>query len=285
MAGLLAIYPLLHAAPAAEPAAPSRLDYSTARSPSSYLGRRDDVYDKAGPDSILEEYSSWTGVTDGTESSKRSEDIDVDTTALAKRLEALDLVEVSGRTNVVKRSNPVMRSAAIWGDTWFGSILFENEEEWTADTIKDFAARGYRDIIAKGGDTTTVVSALWIPGKGCYLGSIPKGPGVELFAQRVENEAPRLYHHIRNRVVDYVDYAKYHAEDMACYESERLIAKGTYENEGVPKYQYPAGSLIYSHGFTPKMSSEGPMPPCFPGKSKIRPSCQTVMHKLMPGSM
>lgn len=274
LAGLLAISPLLHAAPAAEPAAPSRLDHSTARSPSSYLRRRDDVYDKADSDSILEEYKAWTGVTDDTVPSKRSEDSDVDTYALAKRLQALDLVEVSGGTKVVKRANPRMNKMAGWDDTWIGFV--REETGWTADTIKGFAQYAYADMMAQGANPYTVVSALWIPGKGCYLGSLPKDNGQVRFAVTAPNIAPTLWHWIKNRRVTVPgDYAKYHAEDMACFEHERWVARNTY-----PNGQYPEGSRIYSYGLTRTMATAGPIAACSPYQTGIQPSCQEAMHDL-----
>jgi hypothetical protein len=207
--------------------------------------------------------------------SKRSEDSDVDTYALVKRIQALDLVGVSGGTNVVKRANFEMKNSIRWDGTWYGRV--PEEAGWTTDTIKGFAQYAYDDMMARGASPFTVVSALCIPGRSCYLGSLPKGNGQARFPAHARIVAPILWGWIKNRRVIQGDgnYAMYHAEDMACYEHERHVGSNNY-----PNGHYPNGSRIYTYGFTRRMGSAGPIPACSPGHTRIQPSCREAMQDL-----
>ena len=206
--------------------------------------------------------------------SKRSDDSGVETYALAKRLEALDLVEVSGDAKVVKRTFQMGRYPNL-GDTWHS---FEPEQAgWTPDTIKGFARYAYANMVAQGASPWTVVSALWIPGKGCYIGSLPKEQ--VKFASMAPIIAPTLWEQIKNRRVTVPGaFATYHAEDMACFNYERWVGRNVN-----PHGQYPANSRIYSYGLTRDMTRAGPIGACKEPNTGIRPSCEDTMHYLNVG--
>nr|GFC89498.1 hypothetical protein [Tanacetum cinerariifolium] len=57
--------------------------------------------------------------------------------------------------------------------TWSGMVKEPPNSGWTRATIQAYAREGWEQTQATAPRQITLVSALWIPRRGVYLGSIP----------------------------------------------------------------------------------------------------------------
>ncbi|KAI8930527.1 hypothetical protein NX059_012127 [Plenodomus lindquistii] len=100
------------------------------------------------------------------------------------------------------------------GTTWSGFVKQPANSQWTTDTIDEYAVNAWRQT-----SPPALVAALWVPGVGVYLGSIPHGTeptGITVqaaFDGRLRTQAPVLWGQVKDRT--YQGTSKWHAEDMA----------------------------------------------------------------------
>jgi hypothetical protein len=169
--------------------------------------------------------------------------------------------------------------------TWSAVVKEPANSGWTKATIKAYAEEGWRQTQATSPRQITLVSALWIPGTGVYLESIPHALAradkehVEIaFETIASNSAPLLWDQIgcRTRRVDTV--TMFHAEDMAMM---------TYEVAEKPRNRYPTGAYMATFGQYNGNDRAGLKPPCgltaaqgLRQNTDIVPTCALVLQNL-----
>jgi hypothetical protein len=164
------------------------------------------------------------------------------------------------------------------GTTWSGFVKEPANSQWTDDTINTYAFNAWRATQSGSKSPPVLVAALWVPGAGVYLGSIPHGTdGGSASVQavmdgKIRTQAPILWQQVKDRT--YENTSKWHAEDMAMY---------VYEREERPTgTRYPANSYIMTWGQYDGRSKSGPAPPCqgIRNGKGIEPSCAEVLRNL-----
>ncbi|KAF2828287.1 hypothetical protein CC86DRAFT_405290 [Ophiobolus disseminans] len=127
-----------------------------------------------------------------------------------------------------------------WGQgsiaaTWTGSLKEPAKSGWTENTIDEYAANAWKQTQYGSDPAPILVAALWVPGVGLYLGSIPHGdyPGSTMTAQArmdslIRAEAPLLWQQVQHRTSK--GTPKWHAEDTAMLMYERSACKTTASN-------------------------------------------------------
>jgi hypothetical protein len=165
------------------------------------------------------------------------------------------------------------------GTTWTGFVKEPANSQWTDDTIDTYAFNAWRATQSSLQPPPVLVAALWVPGAGVYLGSIPHGTNGANNAEvqvlmdgRIRAEAPILWQQVKTRT--YKNTSKWHAEDMAMY---------VYEREERPTgTQYPANSYIMTWGQYDGRDKSGPKPPCDlkANGDGIDPPCDRVLRNL-----
>jgi hypothetical protein len=168
------------------------------------------------------------------------------------------------------------------GTTWSGYVKEPKNSGWNTDSIDAYTVRAYDASQCGPNPLPVLVAALWVPGVGVYLGSIPHGKmrnSGDMSAQvgfdgMLRGQAPILWEQVRDRTA--VNTSKYHAEDMAMYMYEKL------EKPRGPGY--PPNSYMIVYGQYDKNDKVGPKPPCTgptsPGSDGINPSCKTTLRNL-----
>jgi hypothetical protein len=157
-----------------------------------------------------------------------------------------------------------MTDGGAWGvDTWRGWRM-STATTITNKDLRDIARAAYNEVMdKKKGTSGLVVAALFVPGKGVFIGSPAHGSGpakVESFAKA---SAPTLW-----EFMEFRDWngkgSKYHAEDVAMLFAieSKAVAGNT---------KFPPGSKIAAWGKVGTMSKADKMPPCTNGN--ITPGC------------
>jgi hypothetical protein len=184
-------------------------------------------------------------------------------------------------TGVAKRTKPPLvfslQPGLEW--TWAGVIKEPQGAGWTTNTAKEYAYEAWQQTQQERSHVT-MVAALWVRGKGIYLGSIPHAYNPDekedvetTFEAICSNTAPLLYDKIGCREVA-PRAARYHAEDMAMM---------TYERTEKPSGSYPQQSprsYMAVYGQYPGGSRPAFVKPCGaldPKNAKIQPSCAEVL--------
>ncbi|KAF2675686.1 hypothetical protein K458DRAFT_471206 [Lentithecium fluviatile CBS 122367] len=194
---------------------------------------------------------------------------------------------VERRMNPANTPRPLrMESPNGWGTTWTGYVKEPPLPipAWTRNTIRAYAKEGYEMIMASGNaNEVTIVSAVWSPGRGVWLGSIPHGAGAAQFPPTCRDNAPRLWRELEHRTPIDTPAGEaptlWHAEDMALLEYERTprhVVVGGQPSRG----NYPVGMFIASYGR--RFRNEGPkvQPPCSGREARITPNCFEVLRTL-----
>ena len=177
---------------------------------------------------------------------------------------------------LAKRATPMAEWAGVKDSgtmTWKG--MKKNSFFFTADSAKTAAKEGYENVIE---DTPTryktnaqLVAALFVPGKGIYLSSIPKTPTE---GKMVLSDAPAWAHWVGSR-----QPRDYHAEDGAMWLFESDLSQNNKLRAGD---EYPRGSTMYVYGHF-KPESGNPVPgyqsPCS-SAATVNPDCTTVLLQL-----
>ncbi|KAF2175415.1 hypothetical protein K469DRAFT_683960 [Zopfia rhizophila CBS 207.26] len=189
--------------------------------------------------------------------------------------EYVALAEPSDGTGLVKRVEFRMRRVPGWGATWDGHIQEPSNSGWTKATIQGFAYQGYLQVMAEAPNAVTMVSALWIPGQGVWLGTIVHDAGKQVFPQQAPTMAPLLWGQIKDRVITGTTSSKYHAEDMACFAYERYLV-----NKIGPNQNYPQGAYITSFGRYNTNNAASLKPACSSSSHQINPPCTVTMFAM-----
>ncbi|KAH7396095.1 hypothetical protein BKA66DRAFT_596608 [Pyrenochaeta sp. MPI-SDFR-AT-0127] len=175
-------------------------------------------------------------------------------------------------------SPPLTNWGQYPGTTWSGFVKEPANSGWTEDTIDEYAVLAWRETQSTARKEPTIVAALWVRGKGVYLGSVPRGQNGQFSAQAaldslLRSQAPILWSVVNERKI-LAGRNKWHAEDMAMY---------VYEREEKPQGPgYPPNSYMVVYGQYDKQDKAGPKDPCGSSgdSAKIRPSCSDVLHAL-----
>jgi hypothetical protein len=169
--------------------------------------------------------------------------------------------------------------------TWSGVVKEPANSGWTRATIQAYAEEGWQQTQATTPRQVTLVSALWIPGRGVYLGSIPHALAmadkehVEIaFETIASNTAPLLWNEIgcRTRRADTISI--WHAEDMSMM---------TYERAEKPRGRYPTGAYMTTFGQYSRNDRASRKAPCglsatqhLNPNTAIIPACAGVLQNL-----
>jgi hypothetical protein len=164
-----------------------------------------------------------------------------------------------------------------WESTYVDEVGEPPNSGWTRADIRAVAKAGYEQVVAATGQPNTIVAALYIPGRGVYLGSIPHNGGQTAFAQNAPAAAPRLWRQIALR--EFTEDAtgnesKYHAEDMAMY---------WFEDRQQPQVftgSYPPFSYMAVYGKKPTDDRAKPQDPCSGPYRRINPDCLATLRVL-----
>jgi hypothetical protein len=179
-----------------------------------------------------------------------------------------------------KRTKPPLQFSLQRGgleSTWAGVVKEPLNSGWTKTTIKEYAYEGWQQTQNECSGVT-IVAALWIRGKGVYLGSIPHAYSAvdkehveTAFETALSSQAPLLDSKIGCRDVADKTVARYHAEDMAML---------TYERTEKPSGSYPKRGYMAVYGQYPGGGRAAFLSPCGTydaDYAKINPSCATVL--------
>ena len=110
-----------------------------------------------------------------------------------------------------------MTDGGDWGtDTWRGYRM-ETGNTISATTLVQIAKSAYEEVQAKRTSNSGIVAAaLFVPGKGVYLGTPAHGTGTKKVQDFAENNASELWSFLENRRFQPgKSGALYHAEDIA----------------------------------------------------------------------
>ncbi|KAH7116260.1 hypothetical protein B0J11DRAFT_510597 [Dendryphion nanum] len=162
-----------------------------------------------------------------------------------------------------------------WGETFVGFKKQEASDKWTEAKIKEFAAAGHGGVLKKNSTIITVVAAMWVPGKGAWLGSTPYEQGI--FQDQVGNFAPLLAKSIEKRNVTDKNSNYAHAEDMALYQWELLEFSS---KEQKSPTAYPSGIFVTAYGQLEKGGKAQAQKLCGGTKSKVKPTCEDTFKQL-----
>jgi len=169
-----------------------------------------------------------------------------------------------------------MQKLEGWGDTWVGFVPEPQEQPtWNKQTINDYAQEGHEQVMQRSdGIPVTIVSALWIRGKGVWVASIPHDNGQTLFPSQCPIHAPRLWEVIRLRTNTGTG-STWHAEDMAmfAYESNR-------EHPLLLNLPYPDGAYMATYGRRYTLDPIGFKGPCSGPRTRLTPNCREVLNTL-----
>jgi hypothetical protein len=164
-----------------------------------------------------------------------------------------------------------------WGSTYVDATPEPANSGWTRQDIRGLAKAGYEQVVAVTRQPNMIVAALWVPGQGVYLGSIPQDGGQIAFAQEAPTNAPRLWDAVRGRKYT-ADAAgsesMFHAEDMAMF---------WFEDRQQPQRildSYPQFSFIAVYGKKPNNAKASIQDPCSGPARKINPDCLQVLRQL-----
>jgi hypothetical protein len=159
-----------------------------------------------------------------------------------------------------------------WGNTWVAYIQEPSDANppWTTGTIRGFARDGYHQIESM--QPITIVTALWFPGIGVWIGTIPHDSRTYQFRENCPVKAPRLWTILSGRTLTGQSTTLWHAEDMAMFEYEKSRPAS---NKG-----YPEGGYMASYGRRFNSESARPQPPCSGQEANITPSCLDVLRRL-----
>jgi hypothetical protein len=169
--------------------------------------------------------------------------------------------------------------------TWSGVVKEPANSGWTRATIQEYAAEGWQQTQAATTRQVTLVSALWIPGRGVYLGSIPHALAMAdkehvefAFETIASNSAPILWDEIGCRTRKTIGTTIWHAEDMSMM---------TYERMEKPKGRYPTGAYMTTFGQYSKNDQASWKAPCgltatqnLNPNTAIVPACAGVLQNL-----
>jgi hypothetical protein len=183
-------------------------------------------------------------------------------------------------TPLAKRAPPppqMNNLGGAWGSTYVDATIEPPNSGWTRSDIARLAKAGYEQVRVATGQANTMVAALYVPGTGVYLGSIPHDGGQDAFAQNAPSNAPRLWSLIKTRKFSEDatgNESKYHAEDMAMF---------WYEDRQQPQViqgDYPEFSYISVYGKKPNNDKAEFQDPCSGPRARIRPDCLRVLRDL-----
>ncbi|RDW81488.1 uncharacterized protein DSM5745_05045 [Aspergillus mulundensis] len=154
-------------------------------------------------------------------------------------------------------------------------------------SLGDFAKRVYEGLKSDGADPAwatrgyNLVAALYIPGRGVRVSTIPRGDAAKLLLDNFQDRAPGLYRVTRGgRTANYPNNP--HAEDGVVYQEE---AQRFRENDGVlsgADDTFPEGSRVAVYGSWrfEEVGQEALIRPC-QGKEKARVvGCERALKEL-----
>jgi hypothetical protein len=166
---------------------------------------------------------------------------------------------------------------------WSGEVFFgyttptlEGKTPKPKD-IQNIAKQGWDYIIKEKirHSSILVVAAVYVPGKGVFLGTIPTptGGAEAKFEQELQSYT-LLATLLGNRRIK-GGTSKYHAEDAAMWYAFEKGAVGAND-------RFPPGSTMAVFGSRKKLGSPGePMKPCGNKEDLITPTCQDVLIEMM----
>jgi hypothetical protein len=156
-----------------------------------------------------------------------------------------------------------MADGGAWGvDTWRGWRM-STDTTITNKALRDIAKAAFDEVMSKKKTGGMVVAALFVPGRGVFIGSPAHGKGPEKVESFAKDNAPTLWRYLQERTLTKPG-SKYHAEDVAMlYAIEAGAVKGN--------TKFPPGSKIAAWGKVGTMPRGDKMPPCTNGN--ITPGC------------
>ncbi|PVI08621.1 hypothetical protein DM02DRAFT_621454 [Periconia macrospinosa] len=180
----------------------------------------------------------------------------------------------------------IMKTLPGFGSTtYFG--FQATTQQLTVAQVEAVAKRGYADLNPRfPTNRALLVSALYIPGKGVYLGTMPDYVGQTVLLQKARSDAPEYAEMIEGRQMSSSNAKKvagtpdllYHAEDAAIYYAYKMGGVDQFD------YKFPEGSRIKTWGRSYKNGPAEAAPACSDingNKSKIqKPTCQSVITEL-----
>ncbi|KAL2824447.1 hypothetical protein BJY01DRAFT_256463 [Aspergillus pseudoustus] len=150
------------------------------------------------------------------------------------------------------------------------SLLSLTEQVYKGPQVKDIVIdrRGYN-----------LVAALYVPERGVYLSTIPRGKAADDIIDDWKTMAPRLYAETRGLRVsptkDPTDPQRLHAEDGVIYQYEKSVSHRKPEG-----HQLPEGSGMFVYGKRGGFDEQpGEVSPCLPGGKRQR-ACDVVLWDL-----
>lgn len=182
----------------------------------------------------------------------------------------------------IKRAPPACQMKSLggpWGTTMVDEIVEPPNSGWKRSDMHRLAREGYEQVAAATQQPNNLVAALWIPGRGVYLGSIPHNGGQTAFSENAPVNAPRLWGLIDDRTHNFDGGAIgsesiYHAEDMAMYwfedRQQPQVITGPY-----PEFSYMA---VYGKKATDSRPQD--QQPCTGVYARIIPNCRRVLNAL-----
>ncbi|PGH28029.1 hypothetical protein AJ80_00284 [Polytolypa hystricis UAMH7299] len=178
-----------------------------------------------------------------------------------------------------------------WMSMWRGRVVvpgkldpdWEPENKHDAEGIKaklkEFAQWGYLSIVEEhGGHNIDLVAALYVPGNGVWLSSMPSGPGAQYILDR--KIAAPSWEDMAGRVAGKAD--DFGAEDGAIFYCEqRLKARGQELRRRDNQLRgFPDGTHLVVHGRSTLEDDHGPLPPCLHHNLQTTPSCLESIGRL-----
>ncbi|PVI03008.1 hypothetical protein DM02DRAFT_726793 [Periconia macrospinosa] len=189
-----------------------------------------------------------------------------------------------------KRPAVIQKMGPEWGaDTYYGRQGWPATKQTITDQELYWSARDAYDAIKKKGPTSPIlVAALFVPAKGVWFGTIPRGDrAAATMKEKLEQRAPVLNSYIGEKTIINTEKSQtlYHAEDMAMYYA---LANGAGTG---PEGKFPIGSRILNYGIIERRGYPWQLHPCdhdtaeankqdpkFPGNT--RPDCASTIDKM-----
>lgn len=163
-----------------------------------------------------------------------------------------------------------MTAGGAWGADTYRGYQFELSSTISSTALLNIAKDAYNDVKGKRTSDLFIVAALFIPGQGVFLGTVPHGVGVDKVKEFGPAKAPELWKEIGHRTSR--TSTLYHAEDMAM-----LHAIESGGQDGNKKF--PAGSKMATWGKLSGMPNDKKIAAC--GASpNIDPSCRSTLKKM-----
>ncbi|KAJ4347686.1 hypothetical protein N0V95_005184 [Ascochyta clinopodiicola] len=163
-----------------------------------------------------------------------------------------------------------MIAGGAWGADTYRGYKFDVGSTMSSTTLLNIAKDAYNDVKGKRTSDLFIVAALFVPGQGVFLGTVPHGVGVDNVKKFGPTKAPELWKVLGGRTS--TTSTLYHAEDMAM-----LHAIESGGQDGNTKF--PAGSKMATWGKLTGMPKDNKIAACG-ARPNIDPSCRSTLVKM-----